>query len=52
MRFNRHNNTAFFGCSNYPACNKSLDFVAGLQEYNHLNKIDLNGEEFEDTEWF
>lgn len=53
MRFNRNNNSAFFGCSNYRVCNnRPLDFVAGVKAYNHLNKVDLNSEEFEDTEWF
>nr|WP_289039259.1 phosphoribosyltransferase family protein [uncultured Allobacillus sp.] len=53
MRFNRNYNTAFFGCSNYPKCdNSSLEFLEVVQKYNHLNKVDLDREEFEDTEWF
>lgn len=53
MRFNRRYNSAFFGCPNYLICNnRSLDFVPGVQAYNHLNKLDLDREEFEDTEWF
>ncbi len=43
----------FFGCSNYRVCNsRPLNFLKGLEEYNHLNKVDLNEEEFDDTEWF
>ncbi len=53
MRFNSRNNAAFFGCSNYRVCNsRPLNFLKGLEEYNHLNKVDLNEEEFDDTEWF
>lgn len=53
IRFNRRNNSAFFGCSNYRECNnRPLDFLAGVQAYNHLNKVDLNSEGFDDTEWF
>ncbi len=53
MRFNRTNNSAFFGCSNYRSCNnKGLDFFAGMKAYNQLNKVEIDKEEFEDPEWF
>jgi predicted amidophosphoribosyltransferase len=52
MRFNSRNNSAFFGCSNYPSCRSSLDFFEGVQAYNRLNKIEVDNEDPEDPEWF
>lgn len=52
MRFNRDNNSAFFGCSNFPSCRNKSDFFEGVQAYNNLNKIEVDREELEDSEWF
>jgi len=51
MRFNKKNNSAFFGCINYQFCGSlGLDFIEGVQKYNNLNRVDLS-EKFNDQEW-
>jgi predicted amidophosphoribosyltransferase len=52
MRFNGYNNSAFFGCGNYPTCRINLDFFKGVHAYNRLNKIEVNREELDEPEWF
>jgi hypothetical protein len=53
MRFNRRNNSAFFGCTGYSeqACNATLDYYDGIVRHNKENEITYDTCQYEIDEW-